>query len=72
MLFFRNRHFEYVSYQRQGVKSSFVRRSHTLSNYPSDLKKKVTLLCHFKNYITENLSRVGLRVDARASFRCGR
>jgi len=54
------RHFEYLSFDRQNTKSTLIRACHTLSDYPSELRKKVTLLCHFQNYITDNLSKVRL------------
>jgi hypothetical protein len=34
------------------------RRAYTLTEFPDDLKKKVTLLKHFKGYMQENLSKV--------------
>ncbi|KAI9008589.1 kinase-like domain-containing protein [Hyaloraphidium curvatum] len=51
------RHFEYISFDRPHSKGSLSRSCHTLSDYPADLRKKVTLLCHFQNYINDNLSK---------------
>ena len=33
------------------------RRAHTLTNYPVELQKKVTLLKHFRSYMQENLNK---------------
>jgi polo-like kinase 1 len=42
-------HFEYIT--RRTQEKPEVRTSHTLENYPEDLKKKVTLLRHFTSYM---------------------
>lgn len=41
--------FDYVT--RRTQEKPEVRSTHTLDNYPEELKKKVTLLRHFKNYM---------------------
>jgi len=41
--------FDYVT--RRTQEKPEVRSTHTLDNYPDELKKKVTLLRHFKNYM---------------------
>ncbi|KAI0941865.1 hypothetical protein AcV7_002434 [Taiwanofungus camphoratus] len=46
-------HFDYVSSRRQG--SVYVRKNHTVSEYPDDLKSKVYLLKHFERYIMDRL-----------------
>ncbi|GLB45196.1 putative kinase-like [Lyophyllum shimeji] len=46
-------HFDYISSRRQGA--VYVRKSHTVDNYPEDLKSKVYLLKHFERYIMDRL-----------------
>ena len=46
-------HFDYVSSRRQG--SVYVRKNHTVSEYPEDLKSKVYLVKHFERYIMDRL-----------------
>ncbi|OBZ65532.1 Cell cycle serine/threonine-protein kinase CDC5/MSD2 [Grifola frondosa] len=46
-------HFDYISSRRQG--SVYVRKNHTVSEYPEDLKSKVYLLKHFERYIMDRL-----------------
>ncbi|KAF9007069.1 hypothetical protein BDQ17DRAFT_1324325 [Cyathus striatus] len=46
-------HFDYISSHRHGT--VFVRKSHTLEEYPEDLKSKVYLLKHFERYIMDRL-----------------
>jgi hypothetical protein len=46
-------HFDYISSRRHGV--VYVRKSHTVSEYPDDLKTKVYLLKHFERYIMDRL-----------------
>ncbi len=50
---FLSSHFDYISSRRQG--SVYVRKNHTVSEYPEDLKSKVYLLKHFERYIMERL-----------------
>ena len=46
--------FQYIERKRDdGRRSDVVVESHSLSNYPDSLKKKVTLLTHFRNYLLE-------------------
>jgi cell cycle serine/threonine-protein kinase CDC5/MSD2 len=47
------RHFDYITARRQGA--VYVRKSHTVSAYPEDLKTKVYLLKHFEQYIMDRL-----------------
>jgi cell cycle serine/threonine-protein kinase CDC5/MSD2 len=47
------RHFDYITARRNG--SVFVRKSHTVSTYPEELKSKVYLLKHFERYIMDRL-----------------
>jgi len=42
-------YFEYME-RKQNDKQDIISQ-HTLSEYPKELKKKVTLLQHFKNYL---------------------
>lgn len=42
---------EYICKQRQGAEKKDVRAYYTLSNYPKDLQKKITLLQHFRSYL---------------------
>jgi polo-like kinase 1 len=47
-------HFEYIERSRKlpdGTRSPAVREPHTLSNYPTALKKKVLLVKHFKSHL---------------------
>jgi polo-like kinase 1 len=49
-------HFDYITRRTQDKPE--VRTRHTFEDYPEDLKKKVTLLRHFKNYmVTDVLER---------------
>ncbi|KAI8904820.1 PLK protein kinase, partial [Gorgonomyces haynaldii] len=50
-------HFEYLYYEVMPDNVSMHRRAYTLQDYPDDLKKKVTLLTHFRGYMQENLSK---------------
>jgi len=45
--------FDYITRRTQEKPES--RSTHTFENYPDDLKKKVTLLRHFKNYMLTNV-----------------
>merc|ERR1740121_209376 len=45
--------FDYITRRTQEKPES--RSTHTLDSYPEDLKKKVTLLRHFKNYMLTNI-----------------
>jgi polo-like kinase 1 len=48
--------FDYIT--RRTAEKPEVRTSHTFEEYPEELKKKVTLLKHFKNYmLTDNLEK---------------
>ncbi|PCH34951.1 Pkinase-domain-containing protein [Wolfiporia cocos MD-104 SS10] len=46
-------HFDYISSRRQG--SVYVRKNHTVSEYPEEIKSKVYLLKHFERYIMDRL-----------------
>ncbi|KII87666.1 hypothetical protein PLICRDRAFT_162447 [Plicaturopsis crispa FD-325 SS-3] len=46
-------HFDYISARKQGA--VYVRKSHTVGDYPDDLKSKVYLLKHFERYIMDRL-----------------
>ncbi|KAI0367402.1 Pkinase-domain-containing protein [Pilatotrama ljubarskyi] len=46
-------HFDYVSSRRQGA--VYVRKNHTVAEYPEELKNKVYLLKHFERYIMDRL-----------------
>ncbi|KAI0266184.1 Pkinase-domain-containing protein [Gloeopeniophorella convolvens] len=46
-------HFDYISSRRQGT--VYVRKNHTVADYPEDLKSKVYLLKHFEGYIMSKL-----------------
>ncbi|KAF8524388.1 kinase-like domain-containing protein [Hysterangium stoloniferum] len=46
-------HVDYISAHRQG--SVYVRKNHTVSEYPEDLKSKVYLIRHFERYMMERL-----------------
>lgn len=48
-----HRHFDYISARHGG--SVYVRKSHTVDEYPEELKSKVYLLKHFERYIMERL-----------------
>lgn len=53
-------HFEYLEYARGTDKTVMNRHAHKMgsgasTDYPAAMKKKVTLLSHFKNYMNENL-----------------
>lgn len=45
--------FDYISSRRHGA--VYVRKNHTVSEYPDDLKTKVYLLKHFERYIMDRL-----------------
>ncbi|KAI9433708.1 hypothetical protein H4582DRAFT_2060681 [Lactarius indigo] len=47
------RHFNYISSRHQGM--VYVRRNHTVVDYPEELKSKVYLLKHFEGYIMGKL-----------------
>jgi len=50
-----NKHFEYIERMSCSSGSSLPpRHAHTLDNYPESLKKKVTLLVHFKAHLCGN------------------
>ena len=48
-----NENFEYIerNSRKQTGSRDIVRNAHLLSDYPADLKKKVTLLKHFRDYL---------------------
>ncbi|KAH6908386.1 Pkinase-domain-containing protein [Coprinopsis sp. MPI-PUGE-AT-0042] len=46
-------HFDYITSRRHGT--IYVRKPHTLTSYPEELKSKVYLLKHFEKYIMERL-----------------
>ncbi|KAF9466886.1 kinase-like domain-containing protein [Collybia nuda] len=46
-------HFDYITSRRQGT--VYVRKSHTVDEYPEELKSKVYLLKHFERYIMDRL-----------------
>ncbi|KAI8999393.1 kinase-like domain-containing protein [Gaertneriomyces semiglobifer] len=50
-----NHHFEYLYYERGSDRTVMHRKAFTLTQYPSDLQKKVTLLKHFRGYMQEKL-----------------
>lgn len=50
---FSIRHFDYITSRRQGT--VYVRKSHTVDEYPDELKSKVYLLKHFERYIMDRL-----------------
>lgn len=50
--------FEYIERTRRlrtGVRAPPVRKRYTLTNYPVELKKKVTLLQHFRSLLLKNV-----------------
>ena len=53
-------HFEYLYHERNAVASPgvrtnpIVRKAYTMTDYPTDLAKKVTLIKHFKGYMQSN------------------
>jgi hypothetical protein len=50
--------FQYIERRRRGSTGQIEHliHTHSLRSYPADLTKKVTLLKHFKNYLTEQLA----------------
>ncbi|KAG5457240.1 MAG: hypothetical protein BJ554DRAFT_2798 [Olpidium bornovanus] len=48
-------HFEYLYYMRGEDRTYMHRQCHVLTEHPPELTKKVTLLKHFRGYMTENL-----------------
>ena len=50
-----NRHFDYISSQRQGTRTVYVRQNYTVGEYPEEPKSKVYLLKHFEGYIMGKL-----------------
>ncbi|TPX54822.1 hypothetical protein PhCBS80983_g05725 [Powellomyces hirtus] len=50
-----NHHFEYLFYDKGSDRLSLQRRAFTMTDYTPDLKKKVTLLEHFRSYMQDNL-----------------
>ncbi|KAI0641308.1 Pkinase-domain-containing protein [Trametes meyenii] len=46
-------HFDFVSSRRKGA--VYVRKNHTVADYPEELKSKVYLLKHFEKYIMDRL-----------------
>ncbi|KAH7929999.1 Pkinase-domain-containing protein [Leucogyrophana mollusca] len=46
-------HFDYISSRRHGT--VYVRKNHSVSDFPEDLKNKVYLLKHFERYIMDRL-----------------
>ncbi len=60
-----NVHFEYLYYEFQRAASSSAsatpiihRDAHRMHDFPAALTKKVTLLKHFRGYMTDNLTKV--------------
>jgi polo-like kinase 1 len=55
--------FQYIERKKQTAESPRraepVSTSHSLSSYPEDLQKKVTLLKHFRNYLIEQQRKTG-------------
>ena len=49
----RHSHFDYITSRLQG--SVYVRKNHTVADYPEELKSKVYLLKHFERYIMDRL-----------------
>lgn len=48
---------QFYYYERRAVSSTEkqdVMTNHSLNNYPKELQKKVTLLEHFKSYLSQN------------------
>jgi len=48
------------NYIERGLDRQDTIKTHSLSNYPSDLQKKVTLLEHFKSYLEEEKKKTNL------------
>ncbi|KAF8578980.1 Pkinase-domain-containing protein [Ramaria rubella] len=46
-------HVDYVSSRRQG--SVYVRKNHSVAEYPADLKSKIYLIKHFESYMMQRL-----------------
>ena len=65
-----NRHFEYLYYDRGLDRTTMHRKPHTLTRYPDELQKKVTLLKHFKGYMKNNLFKVRV-LQSSAALRYG-
>ena len=40
-----------IEYFEKGLDKVEKRETHSLKQYPTELKKKITLLIHFKNYM---------------------
>ncbi|KAJ3050871.1 Cell cycle serine/threonine-protein kinase cdc5/MSD2, partial [Rhizophlyctis rosea] len=60
-----NLHFEYLYYERNSDRTTMHRIPHTLTQYPDELQKKVTLLKHFKGYMKNNLFQMGEQVETQ-------
>jgi polo-like kinase 1 len=43
-----------IDYSEKSAKRQEVREKYSIKNYPHELKKKITLLIHFKNYLEGN------------------
>ena len=65
--------FQYIERKRRsnsGVVEHSV-QTHSLSNFPPDLTKKVTLLKHFKNYLMDQMQQSGTACEAQMIFQQG-
>ncbi|KAJ3014496.1 listerin E3 ubiquitin protein ligase 1, partial [Thoreauomyces humboldtii] len=50
-----NHHFEYLYYDKGSDRTVMHRKALTMTEFPPDLVKKVTLLKHFRGYMQDNL-----------------
>jgi polo-like kinase 1 len=61
--------FQYIERTRRSKNGKYaeaIRETHTLDNYPEAMKKKVTLLNHFRNYLVDQSTKSG-ETDAAAA-----
>jgi hypothetical protein len=52
------RNFEYLYYAKSVNGVTVQRQEHLIEQFPDELRKKVTLLKHFRGYMQEKLSKV--------------
>lgn len=59
---------KFIYVERKGAEKQDFITEHTLSNYPKDLQKKVTLLQHFKSYLEGEEQKNGGQIDDEPKY----
>jgi polo-like kinase 1 len=65
--------FQYIERKRRASSAAVEHsvQTHTLSSFPPELTKKVTLLKHFKNYLVDQMQQSGTVSEAQMIFQQG-